>query len=184
MKPVICLLLSFICIAHSDLPAKRNMRELKVLWDKSPFTTKPVVEEDTKDQLEDWSLAGVSSNPNGGYSVTIFNKKDRENRIRLNSDGKYAENNASDFRILEVVQKGFDYKETTVKLAVGKQKGWVGYDESLIAIKAPPKKKTTSRTTKGNKKTTTRKRSTKTPGTRSSSSRRPRIRRVAPAPNR
>lgn len=137
MKHFLPLLLSLLVLeAHAQLPVKRSMIEMKPLWENSPFTTKPEVEAvDQKNELEDWSLAGVSSNPQGGYTVTIVNKKDRGDRRRIHSSGNYQEEEVKGFKIMEVSQEGLNYKETKVKLSVSGQEGWVGYDEKILAVK-------------------------------------------------
>jgi len=63
--PLLLITLSFEALG--ELPKKRSMVELKQLWTNSPFTTKPeVIKADVKNELEDWTLAGVSANPLGG----------------------------------------------------------------------------------------------------------------------
>ncbi len=125
----------FLCsIVFGDLPRKRNHMELRNLWNNSPFTTKPEMES-LKNELEDWFLAGVSASPNGGYMVTIVNKKDRTDRRRIHSSGLNSEQKVNGYKILKVSQGGYNYRDTKVKLALGSQEGWVTYDEKLLAIK-------------------------------------------------
>ena len=137
--PFISIILALVVTAQAEPPTKRNMAELKRLWESSPFTTPPEAES-LKNELEDWSLAGVSTNPQGGYTVTIVHKKDRGDRRRIHSTGKYSETDVEGFNILEVSQSGLNYKLTRVKLSVDGQEGWVSYDEKLLAIKpaTPP----------------------------------------------
>lgn len=136
MKNALPILLSLLVLeAHAELPVKRSMIEMKSLWENSPFTTRVEEEVIEKNELEDWSLAGVSSNPQGGYTVTIVNKKDRGDRKRIHSSGSYQKAEVEGFKILEVSQEGLNYKETKVKLSVSGKDGWVGYDEKILAVK-------------------------------------------------
>jgi len=64
--------------------------------------------------------------------VTILSANDRNKRLRLYSSGNYPEKDAEGFQVLEVLQEGLDYKQTRVKLLIGSQEVWLGYDEARI----------------------------------------------------
>jgi len=186
MKALVTILLLTHTLVLAELPNKRNPMELRSLWENSPFTVKPAIES-AKNELEDWTLAGVSSNSSGGYMITIVNKKDRSDRRRIHSSGQNSEGNVDGYNILEVAQGGLDYKKTKVKLSIDGQEGWVTYDEKLLAIKpAPPissrppaQPRPTAATSSGSQ--TPQKASIAPPkNTPLPASKRPRIRRVAP----
>lgn len=185
MKPLIILIVLTFSV-FAELPKKRNHFEFKALWENSPFTTKPIQElEKESNALEDWVLAGVSVNPRGGHTVTIINKKDRSDRKRIHSTEQHTQSSAKGFKILEVDQKGLDYKETRVKLSSGQNTGWVTYDENLIKVKpavTPSVKPNPANATKANSRIPelNQNNSTSTPAT----TRRPRIRRVRSTPER
>ena len=112
---IFLLFLLFLSFLQGEVPRKKRLNDLRTLWENSPFTIKPIKTSEEKDQLKDWALAGVSKHPMGGYTVTIVNKKDRNDRRRIQpQNAGYADSNAGDFRVLEVNSGGFDYKKTKV----------------------------------------------------------------------
>lgn len=189
MKPLIIIFFSLCAMVFGDLPRKRNHMELRNLWNNSPFTTKPE-RETLKNELEDWFLAGVSASPSGGYMVTIVNKKDRTDRRRIHSSGQNSEQKVNGYKILEVSQGGYNYRDTKVKLALGNQQGWVTYDEKLLAIKPSATIKNAQNTRPSMSPRMIQSSNQRNPDpniqnstTTEASPRRPRIRRVSPPPN-
>lgn len=135
MKTLVFFL--FLCIQGGSAPPQAHtITEFRRLYDRSPFTAKPVeAQTEVKSVLEDWALAGVVVNPLGGHTVTVVNKKNRSERHRIQSNGEYMLDGAPQAKVLEIDNAGLDYKETKVKLEMGGQTGWVKYDVKLLAIK-------------------------------------------------
>lgn len=98
----------------------------------SPFTSKPPPAIGTPEvnPLDDYALAGVSP-INGGYRVTLLNKKTPEERIIVDSDNPNAK-----FKILGVNRKEGDPLGTTVRLTSGSLTGTVSYDQKLLTLVA------------------------------------------------
>lgn len=133
-----CFLLALAGLASADLPKKQPLQTYSVLWNNSPFTSKPPPPPpgETVNPLEDYALIGVS--PIGGdqYRVTMINKKKPDERIMVFSDST-----TSDFKILGVTRKAGDPLGTEVKMSSGSSTGTVKYEEKLLtlATPAPPK---------------------------------------------
>ncbi len=175
------LSLTLLSFASAQAPKKVNMMELKSLWDRSPFTTKPVAAQE-RNALEDWALAGVTASPDGGYTISIINKKDRNDRKRIHSSGTYAESGTASFKVIQVTQPDpFDYKQTRVKLSMGSKVGWVEYEDKLLQIKptaAPAARPATNRSPAALKSLATPKNAP--PTSSKTAIQRPRVRRVPP----
>lgn len=138
MKAIYFSIISLLCMgsALSEPPEKHNLSRYRALWSNSPFTKKPdPVSVDKDSPLKDWVLGGIAGNSTSGYSITLINKKNRNQRARLNSNKAFAENLSEGFSIVEVVQGGLDYKKSKVKIASGKETAWVTYDEQVLAFK-------------------------------------------------
>jgi len=140
MKVALFIILSLLPLLGNP-PRKRSMNELSSLWINSPFTTKPAAAL-AQNSLNEWTLAGISGNPNTGYTVTLLNKKDRNNRKRIHTSGLNNEKSTSGFKVLEVNQaSGSNYKTSKVKVSIGSDIGWVEYDQAILSapkVKAPP----------------------------------------------
>jgi len=137
MRPIIHLLLlvpALIGVAAADLPRKAPLTKYSGLWLNSPFTSKPPPPDvvDAPSKLDDYALAGVSPIP-GGYQVTLLNRKDSKQRITLETNKP-----REGFKILSVEHKPGDPLGTVVRMASGNDTGTVGFDESLLALEAPP----------------------------------------------
>ena len=100
------------------------------LWMNSPFTSKPPPSTGAPDvdPFADYALAGVSP-IDGGYRVTLMNKKTPDERITVDSDNPNAK-----FKILGVSRKDGDPLGTTVRLTSGSLTGTVSYDQKLLAL--------------------------------------------------
>jgi len=205
MKVALFLILSLLPLLGNP-PRKRSMNELSSLWINSPFTTKPAAAL-AQNSLNEWSLAGISGNPKTGYTVTLLNKKDRNDRKRIHTSGLNNEKGTSGFKVLEVSQaSGSNYKTSKVKVSIGSDIGWVEYDQAVLSapkVKAPPalsnRRTTTARPTTTNTRTSSSSsqlpgRTPSTPSTNGSNNsststpstpsiRRPVIRRVTPSSN-
>jgi hypothetical protein len=122
-------------LVAADSPKKAPITKYTNLWQNSPFTSKPPppgpVEE--APAFEDYSLAGVSP-IEGGYRVTLMDKKKPEQRIFIYSDDP---NPKHGFKILGVTRKPDEPRGTVVRLSSGSQTGTVTYDDKLMAIAAP-----------------------------------------------
>lgn len=131
---IVLLTLAATGLAAADLPKKAPLSRYSGLWMNSPFTSKPAPPPPVEPTsiIDDYALGGVS--PVGsGYRVTLFNKKNPEERLTVESG-----NTKSDFQILEVTRKAGDPLGTVVKLQSGSSVGTVEFDEKLLVLAAPP----------------------------------------------
>lgn len=122
--------------AAADLPRKAPLTKYQGLWTNSPFTTKPPPDEGgppPPNPLEDYALAGVSP-IQGGYRVTIINKKKPDERKYVYSDQANASHG---FKILSVERDPANVRGTVVHMMSGSTKGTVTYDEKLLTISTP-----------------------------------------------
>ncbi len=121
--------------AFGDIPKKRPSTGYTGLWTNSPFTSKPppVVSGPVANPLDDYALAGVSP-IQGGYRVTMLNKKNPEERITVDSGGS----RSNDYKILSVTRKPGDPLGTVVRMSMGAVTGSVMFDEALLVLQAPP----------------------------------------------
>lgn len=182
-------------VLGDEVPRKAPVGRYQKLWAQSPFTEKPPPPEleEQPSELDDYTLAGVSP-LEGGYSVVLINKKERNKRVHLlpgmaNKEG---------FQVIGVRQDPISSKNTTVeiKTAAGKV-GRVGYEEKYLALKAPntaPAAKPAGKPTGKSPPTPSRSGSNrgaqqipgltapKRPTTGSSGERKPRVRRVPTPP--
>jgi len=128
------LLLAFAGVATADTPRKEPLQSYSVLWNNSPFTSKPPPPEQgpVSNPLDDYALIGVSPIGGKNYRVTMINKKTPEERIMIYSDRK-----GSEFEILEVIRKAGDPLGTEVKMKNGSSTGTVTYEEKLLTLVAP-----------------------------------------------
>jgi len=139
------VLVGSICLAGivtAKPPRKPTVAQFSKLISYSPFTIKPKRETiKTESPLErDWMLGSIRPNGNG-WSVTLINKKDKKDRIRLIPGFS-----AGDFQLLEVKQDPRSQENSKVRVRKGSQTAWISYDEKLIKVrpsvasKAPTKK--------------------------------------------
>ncbi len=114
-----------------ELPKKAPVTRYAGLWTNSPFTTKPPPPSAGPEvnPLEDYALGGVAQIP-GGYRVTLFNRKNPEERIVLPD--------RTDFKVLAVNYKTGSPLGTTVRLSTGGKEGTVSFDEKLLTLKTAP----------------------------------------------
>ncbi len=120
----------------ADLPKKAPLSKYSDLWTKSPFTSKPPPPPppDEIPAFEDYALAGVSP-IEGGYRVTLLDKKNPEKRIFIFSDDPGSKDG---FKILGVTRDPDKPRGTVVRLSSGSQTGTVTYDDKLMTLAAPP----------------------------------------------
>ena len=133
MKSIVLLAL-FALPVMAAAPKKPLPGKYAGLWLNSPFTTKPVIVKDNtpvEDPFKDWALGGVTKFPDG-YFVILLNKKKPDERLVI-QPGQFSE-----YKVLEVNDGGMDYRTTTVKIMHGSTQGIVGYEEKMLALKAPP----------------------------------------------
>lgn len=118
-------------LAMAETPKKAPLTKYSRLWTDSPFTTKPVIENNGPGPsiLDDFALVGVAP-ISQGYRVTMMNKKSPEERIYVES-GETVEG----FKIVEVVRKAGDPLGTVVRMMSGSVTGTVAFDEKLLTLK-------------------------------------------------
>ncbi|MCP5536658.1 MAG: hypothetical protein H7A51_10560 [Akkermansiaceae bacterium] len=119
-------------IATATPPKKPNLAQFNTLIDRSPFTIKPAPTQPggvTTPLERDWMLGSIRPSGNG-WSVTLINKKDRKERIRLIPGFS-----AGDFQLLEVKQDPRSEENSRVHIRKGSLTGWITYDEKLIKVR-------------------------------------------------
>ena len=131
------LLFCFLPLPLLASPPKKPLpSRYSALETSSPFTTPapPVINTaPIVNPLEDWALGGVTKFPDG-YFVILQNKKKPDEKVVIQPGMQ------SEFEVLEVIDGGMDYTETTVKLRYGSSVGVVEFDKKLLAVKAPSQK--------------------------------------------
>jgi len=131
-------------VVSAKPPRQPRVSQYSRLWTASPFTIKPTAPVTTvASPLErDWSLGSIVP-VNNGYAVTLINKKDRKDRVRFLPGFS-----AGEFKLLEVKQNINSRKESRVLISKGSQKGWITYDEKVVALRvaATSRKKVSSKT--------------------------------------
>ena len=122
-------------LASADLPKKAPITKYSNLWTNSPFTSKPPppAPPDEAPAFEDYALTGVSP-IQGGYRVTLMDKKQPDQRIFVYSDDP---NPKHGFKILGVTRDPDKPRGTVVRLSSGTQTGTVTYDDKLMTLAAP-----------------------------------------------
>lgn len=136
MKSVLPMLLTVLAsIALADVPRKPPITQYSGLWNNSPFTTKPIVENGPPedDVFEDYTLAGVSP-VKGGYRVTLMKRNDPSDRTFVYSNDPQPTHS---FKILSVERDSDKARSTVVHMMSGSRRGTVTYDEKLLTIAAP-----------------------------------------------
>lgn len=138
MKRIQRTLLSLLAVtvcADADVPRKALLSKYRGLWDNSPFTTKPIVDNGPAqdDAFEDYTLAGVSP-VQGGYRVTLMKRNDPSDRTFVYPNDPQAKHG---FRILSVERDPNTPRSTVVRMKSGSRIGTVTYDEKLLTIAAP-----------------------------------------------
>jgi hypothetical protein len=122
-------------LACADVPKKVPITNYSNLWTNSPFTSKPPPPPppDEAPVFEEYALSGVSP-IEGGYRVTLIEKKQPDKRIFIYSDDP---NPPKGFKILGVTRKADDPRGTVVRMSSGSQTGTITYDDKLMALAAP-----------------------------------------------
>lgn len=136
MKPFlfIAFLGMMLCsISLAQVPEKKPHQFYSGLWLNSPFTTKPIVTGDTKmsNPLDDYHLTGIAP-IEGGYRITIANKKDKNAKKIIIEPG-----NDSGFEVVSVNRNPEISLGTTVTLKKGSMEGVVRFEPNLVVLNAP-----------------------------------------------
>jgi hypothetical protein len=118
------LLLMLGQLSQASPPIKPEVSRYAELWLNSPFTTKPIVDNGAYvapvNEIDDWSLGGVSKFPDG-YFVILLNKKKPGERKVIEPGSNSA------FKVLAVTDNADDYRKTTVKVSYNGMEGIVTY---------------------------------------------------------
>ena len=124
---LIALLLALPAAAAA--PRKVPLQTYTTLWTQSPFTVKPVIEAEDREEenpFEDWALGGVSGF-GGRQLVVLFHRKEANRQMIVDSGDPKAE-----FKVIEVRQDPDDYKKTEVVISGSGRIGTVTYDDKLM----------------------------------------------------
>jgi hypothetical protein len=136
MKPLF-LLLALVSTVFADIPRKQPSTKYMQLVSNSPFTSKPAVDPGPvagPNPLEDYALIGVAP-VQGGFRVTVINRKKPDERFSFDSHRKDTENN---FEVISIERKPGNPLGTVVHLAQGSNKGTVEFEPELLTLKTPP----------------------------------------------
>ncbi len=154
MKYLLIPFFFILQVSAQELPENISISRYNNLWQKSPFSDPPPPPiKEVENDLEDWVLVGLEKYANQSY-VTLLNKKDTKQRIRVPGPGEIAR----EFRILEVKREpGAATLSTTVVLQKGKQRGSVAFDPKYLTIRKAPSQPNRGKTSVQNnqKKTAT-----------------------------
>ncbi|MEK7949907.1 hypothetical protein [Luteolibacter soli] len=125
-------------------PVKKPVTSYLHLSQNSPFTTKPVVTAEHREDttFEDWALGGVSE-VEGGYMVTLVNKKNQGETQVIKPRGtvhstkdemKWINPGApGSFKVDKVEFGKKSWKDTIVMVSVGDKKGTMKFDDKQMA---------------------------------------------------
>ncbi len=131
---LLTLLASAAASRALEPPKQAPLTRYAQLWTQSPFTTPapppPAAEE--PNPFEGMVLRGIIPLDNGGYIITIFDKKDPTKLTRIDTERKDAE-----YIVDKVEREQGNRMGTLVHLTKGSMSGSVGYDETLSVVKAP-----------------------------------------------
>ncbi|MBT7957990.1 MAG: hypothetical protein HN759_01535 [Akkermansiaceae bacterium] len=136
--------LSLVVLVSAAPPKKPSVAHFMGLISSSPFTIKPPPPERVKVETpleRDWMLGSIRP-IEGGYSVTLINKKNRKERIRFIPGFS-----AGEFQLLDVEQDTNNSSNSRVRVRKGSQEGWLSYDEKLIKVRPTSTKRVPSRKT-------------------------------------
>lgn len=135
MKPF--LLVAFLgtipcSMSLAQVPEKKPHDYYKELWLNSPFTSKPIVSNKVNSNpLDDYHLTGIAP-IEGGYRITIANKKDKNAKKIIIEPG-----NDSGFEVVSVNRNPEISLGTTVTLKKGSMEGVVRFEPNLVVLNAP-----------------------------------------------
>ena len=128
---ILCVSVWIAGSASAAPPKKPMASQFSRLVSNSPFTIQPSSSGSFQSSpLErDWMLGSIR--PSGdGWSVTLINKKNRKQRIRLlpgfDADG---------FKLLDVSQDLKNSENSRVQISKGGKEAWITYDEKLIKVR-------------------------------------------------
>lgn len=116
--------------AVAGAPRKVSLQTYASLWTQSPFTVKPEVVVEAREEVnpfEDWALGGVSS-VGDRQLVVLFHRKEAGKQMIVDSGDAKGE-----FKVVEVKQDPDDYKKTQVVISGSGKTGTVTYDDKLLA---------------------------------------------------
>ena len=125
-------------------PVKQPVTKYLHLSQNSPFTTKPVITTEAREDttFEDWALGGVSE-VEGGYMVTLVNKKNQGETQIIKPRGtvhstkdemKWINPGApGSFKVDKVEFGKKSWKDTIVLVSVGDKKGTMKFDDKQLA---------------------------------------------------
>ena len=125
--------LIFCGTALADIPVKKPLQHYKKLWDPSPFTTPRAIEDPvTPDNVfKDYHLTGIAP-VEGGYLITIANKKDKSAKKIILEPGT-----KSKFKVLKVERNPNIRLGTVVTLSNGVTQGEVRFEPELVVLNTP-----------------------------------------------
>ena len=146
MKTVafLSLLLAGTTAFAAGPPVKQPVTKYLHLSQNSPFTTKPIIATEAREDttFEDWALGGVSE-VEGGYMVTLVNKKNQGETQVIKPRGtvhstkdemKWIDPGAPGSFKVEGVEFGKkSWKDTIVLVSVGGEKGTMKFDDNQLA---------------------------------------------------
>lgn len=120
-------------VVSAQPPRKPMASQFRALVLRSPFTIRQASSAlaPTSPLANDWMLGSIRPCGEGNWSVTLINKKNRKQRIRLLPGFE-----ADGFELLDVKQDLSESTNSEVQVRKGSQTAWISYDEKLIKVKA------------------------------------------------
>ena len=135
MKPFLTpiLLTALSGGAMGGIVEKKPGANYSHLWTNSPFTErKQEIARPIANPLEPYALAGVAPVP-GGYRVTLLDRRNPEARIALSEQ--------SGFTLISVQYSPQHPLDTTVRLSMNGNEGFVSFDQNLLKPAGNPSPK-------------------------------------------
>lgn len=116
-----------------EVPKKAPLTRYSALWNESPFTTKPppITPENPVNEFENKALRGVAPLVNGGYLITLVDKKTPTDTITIDTE------RSSEYEVIKIERHPDKHLGTIVHLKKGSMVGTVAYDEKLSVPKPP-----------------------------------------------
>ena len=141
MKALLISLTLILQVCAVEPPQTYIVSRYNHLWQNSPISDPPPPpdEEGVKNDLDDWVLVGLEEYV-GGHIVTLVNKKDTKERVRIPGTDEVS----IDFAVLEVRMaepeegKMSSYLDKEVHIQKGPHRGWVKFDSKYLVLRKAP----------------------------------------------
>ncbi|MEJ6646628.1 MAG: hypothetical protein QNL24_04815 [Akkermansiaceae bacterium] len=135
MKAILISLTLILQVCAVEPPQTHIVSRYNHLGQTTPISDPPPPPEEggVKNDIDDWVLVGLEEYV-GGKVVTLVNKKNTKERVRVPSN----EELAKDFAVLEVKKSDGSYLESEVHIQKGPHRGWVKFDSKYLVLRKAP----------------------------------------------